>query len=321
MLSAITLVLIAAPVAVAAPADSGTVPNGVSAGGVDLSGLTLQQASDKLTADLEPHVTRELVVRAAGKRATLAQKESGLELDALTTAKRAIRSKVAGPVPVKLTYSAKSVTAFVDSLAAKTDRPARDATMRITLRKITTRRSVYGVTIPRDSVYRSLKKRLTTPGTSRLVQVKVKKVRAAINTNDLRERKGGTVITIDKRNFKLRLFKKLKFAKSYGVAIGQPAYPTPEGLFSIQNKQIDPVWSVPNSAWAGELAGTTVSGGSASNPLKARWMGITDGVGIHGTGQEWSVGTAASHGCLRMRVADVKALYPRVPVGTPVLIR
>jgi lipoprotein-anchoring transpeptidase ErfK/SrfK len=44
-------------------------------------------------------------------------------------------------------------------------------------------------------------------------------------------------------------------------------------------------------------------------------------VGIHGTAAEWSIGTAASHGCIRMRVADVIALYPKVPIGTAVLIR
>jgi lipoprotein-anchoring transpeptidase ErfK/SrfK len=50
-------------------------------------------------------------------------------------------------------------------------------------------------------------------------------------------------------------------------------------------------------------------------------MGIVGGVGIHGTAAEYSIGTAASHGCIRMRVADVIDLYPRVPVGTAVLIR
>ncbi|MGH2919521.1 MAG: L,D-transpeptidase, partial [Solirubrobacteraceae bacterium] len=66
---------------------------------------------------------------------------------------------------------------------------------------------------------------------------------------------------------------------------------------------------------------TTVGGGSAANPLKARWMGITGSVGIHGTGQDYSIGTRASHGCIRMHVWDVIALYNRVPIGTPVLIR
>ena len=108
--------------------------------------------------------------------------------------------------------------------------------------------------------------------------------------------------------------------RTYGVAVGQPGYPTPNGRFAIQSKQIDPVWSVPNSPWAGELEGSTVGGGSAANPLKARWLGVAGSVGIHGTGQDWSIGTRASHGCIRMHVADVKLLYRRVKVGTPVLI-
>jgi lipoprotein-anchoring transpeptidase ErfK/SrfK len=50
-------------------------------------------------------------------------------------------------------------------------------------------------------------------------------------------------------------------------------------------------------------------------------MGLADGVGIHGTSEDWSIGSDASHGCIRMHVWDVKELYARVSVGTPVLIR
>ena len=88
----------------------------------------------------------------------------------------------------------------------------------------------------------------------------------------------------------------------------------------IGSKQVDPVWSVPNSPWAGELAGTTVEGGTAENPLKARWMGITEGAGIHGTSETYSLGTAASHGCIRMAPGDVIDLFTRVNTGTPVLV-
>ena len=73
-------------------------------------------------------------------------------------------------------------------------------------------------------------------------------------------------------------------------------------------------------AWAGSLAGQTIPGGRYDNPLKARWMGIANGVGIHGTAEDWSIGSAASHGCIRMHVSDVVRLFPRVPIGTPVLI-
>ena len=89
---------------------------------------------------------------------------------------------------------------------------------------------------------------------------------------------------------------------------------------SIADKQVDPVWSVPNSAWAGELGGSTVAGGSLANPLKARWMGIYNGAGIHGTADEGSLGSAASHGCIRMSVLDVVDLYDRVPTGSPIYI-
>ena len=50
-------------------------------------------------------------------------------------------------------------------------------------------------------------------------------------------------------------------------------------------------------------------------------MGIANGVGIHGTAEDWSIGSRASHGCIRMHVSDVIDLYSRVPVGTPVLIK
>jgi lipoprotein-anchoring transpeptidase ErfK/SrfK len=77
---------------------------------------------------------------------------------------------------------------------------------------------------------------------------------------------------------------------------------------------------VPNSAWAGSLAGQVIPGGSPQNPLKARWLGIYAGAGIHGTSDDGSIGTAASHGCIRMHIPDVIDLYDRVPVGAPVYI-
>ena len=74
-------------------------------------------------------------------------------------------------------------------------------------------------------------------------------------------------------------------------------------------------------ALGGEMAGQQVAGGAWNNPLKARWMGVNGSVGIHGTGMPWSIGTRASHGCIRMTVPDVIDLFRRVSVGTPVLIR
>lgn len=326
------LVLACLPVAAAAAQDPPRIAPGVGAGGVDLSGLTVEQATAKLQGTLQDRLSQPIVVLAAGKRFTLGPAEAKVTLDALTSAKRALAAArpsstpAAGgtafgaDVPLAIRHSRLAVRAFSGRVAAAVARAPRDATLTIGLKRMQVRRARLGLALDRAALAASVDAALDAPSASRLIRPRTAKVSPAINADDLRARYR-TVITISKREFKLRLFKALKLRRSFGIAIGQPAYPTPEGRFRIVNKQIDPVWSVPNSPWAGELAGSTVAAGSAANPLKARWMGIVNGVGIHGTGQDWSIGTAASHGCIRMHVRDVKRLYQVVPVGTTVLIR
>jgi lipoprotein-anchoring transpeptidase ErfK/SrfK len=95
---------------------------------------------------------------------------------------------------------------------------------------------------------------------------------------------------------------------------------SPGGLHHILAKEVDPAWHVPHSAWAGALAGHVIPPGP-EDPLVARWMAIDElGDGIHGTNEPESIGSAASHGCIRMLVPDVIALYRRAPLGTPVFV-
>jgi len=312
--------LLVAPGAASA-ADPTNVPAGVSAGGVDLSGATLADAQARLEATIGPRVNQDLVLGAAGIPWALKAADAKLTFDALTTAKRALRAKQPGDVGLKLSHSRLAVRAFVAQVAAKVDKAPRDARVKITLTHIYRERGKHGRALDQAKVAADIDAALDDGVTApRHVHAVLGKTSPKINVNDL-QRVYGTVITVDKAHFKLRLFKRLKFSKSYSVAVGQPAYPTPTGLFHITDKQVNPTWNVPNSPWAGELQGTVVQGGSAANPLKARWMGIVNGVGIHGTGEDYSIGSAASHGCIRMHVADVEDLFPRVPVGTPVLIR
>nr|MBA3748639.1 L,D-transpeptidase [Solirubrobacterales bacterium] len=97
-------------------------------------------------------------------------------------------------------------------------------------------------------------------------------------------------------------------------------YPTPTGRFAVQTMQKNPAWNVPQSEWAGSLAGETIPSGDPRNPLVARWIGFNGGVGFHGTASSGSLGTAASHGCIRMSPPDVIDLFERVSTGTPVLV-
>ena len=294
---------------------------GVTVGGVDLSGATLEEATIRLQTGLTPRLERPVVLRAAGRRFVLTAKQSKLTFDAERSARRALNATAPGPVAPAIRHARLAVRAWLAAAAKTVYRAPRNARIRITLRHLRVSHSRPGKRLAEKALAKQVDAALDDAVLApRLVRTKLVPVAAKVRVKELR-RKYRTVITVDKSHFKLRLFKNLRISKRYGVAVGQPAYPTPSGLFSIANKQVNPVWSVPNSPWAGELQGTTVEGGSAANPLKARWMGIVNGVGIHGTGEDWSIGSRASHGCIRMHVSDVIDLYPRVPVGTPVLIR
>jgi lipoprotein-anchoring transpeptidase ErfK/SrfK len=146
----------------------------------------------------------------------------------------------------------------------------------------------------------------------------VDKVQPKVTTKELAKRYP-RVITINRGAFKLTLYHDLKPVKTYTIAVGRQGLETPAGRYNIQDKQINPSWHVPNSAWAGDLAGKVIPPGP-QDPIKARWMGIAGGAGIHGTDDVGSLGSAASHGCIRMAIPDVEALFDKVEVGDPVFI-
>ena len=322
----LALLVVAAPAAAQqppapTPAPEQRIAPGTKAGHLDVGGLTVPEASAKLQQSYGPALARNLSIQVAGRRFRLTMKHAKLAFDTALTAKHAY-AQPGADVPLVITWDRKRVRRLTDRIARTVYLAPRNATIRITLRHMVRKHSKTGRSLDGRALRAMVEAALVNadPASSRIIRPARKVLKAKVTADKLASAYP-TVITIDRAHFKLRLFKHLKFSKSYGVAVGQPAYPTPTGQFSIQDKQVNPAWTAPNSPWAGELAGTTTPGGSAANPLRARWMGITNGVGIHGTSQEWSIGSRASHGCIRMRVADVIDLYPRVPLGTPVLIR
>jgi lipoprotein-anchoring transpeptidase ErfK/SrfK len=315
----------AVPASAQAPLPGERIAAGITAAGLDVSGLTVDEAAGKLDGSYGDRLANGVVtVQAADITWTLKAPAADVGFDALTSAKRALyagRTAAGAPVdvPLQVTYSKGAVQRFTARIDKRLSRRARDATLKITIRRVRVTHSKRGRSINARALATQIEAALVDPRVARVFLPKLVSVKPKVTAEKLRA-SASTVITIKQSTFTLRLFKHLKVVKTYKVAVGQPAYPTPRGRFSIVSKQVNPVWSVPNSPWAGELAGTTVTGGSLQNPLKARWMGIANGVGIHGTGEDGSIGTRASHGCIRMHVSDVIRLYKRVPVGTPVLI-
>jgi lipoprotein-anchoring transpeptidase ErfK/SrfK len=126
-------------------------------------------------------------------------------------------------------------------------------------------------------------------------------------------------IVVDLGDLHLYLYRDGKLVKSYPVAAGQPAYPTPTGSYVVTSMQMNPTWLPPNSDWAKDAKPIPPG---VDNPLGTRWIGTSaPGVGIHGTPDDSSVGSYASHGCIRMHISDVEDLYAKVVIGMPVIIR
>lgn len=118
------------------------------------------------------------------------------------------------------------------------------------------------------------------------------------------ESKRRIVISIADR--KLAFVEGGQVVKIYPAAVGAEATPSPTGTFKIVSR-------VPNPTWYGPRQ--IVPPGKA-NPLGTRWIGLSrKGYGIHGTNNQSSVGHNVSHGCIRMRKADVEELFRRVAVG------
>lgn len=127
------------------------------------------------------------------------------------------------------------------------------------------------------------------------------------------------VIVVSTSANTLKLYNKGKLTKQYGVATGTGGYPTPHGQFRITLKRMNPTWVNPNSDWSKGMP--PYIGPGPNNPLGTRALNLNaSGIRIHGSPEAGSIGTNASHGCIRMLIPQSEELFEKVDVGTPVLI-
>src|SRR5205085_8263501 len=175
-----------------------------------------------------------------------------------------------------------------------------------------------GVSVNQPKLIGELTNALTAFNGPRELAIPVQPVRPKLGLYGL-SRRYSTYILVSRETFTLRLFKHLKLVKTYRIAVGRSGLETPAGEYAIDDKQINPSWHVPLSSWAGDLAGRIIPPGP-DDPIKARWLGFFNGAGIHGTEETWSIGSAASHGCIRMTIPDVEDLYDRVPLNSPIYV-
>lgn len=302
--------------------------------GMDVSGLSKEQSAAKLQAWEHKMMDRTIVARVSGKKHTVTAEQAGLTVNSKPALDAAWNDATNQDILHRAYNTRKGTTHQVPVTWNKAPRGllrtiakwAKDT--RVTPVPSAAVLELSGPVFIKGKKGRALHQtELFTGIQSRLKAKKDGTVKASFDyprpqtwtKNDAAKTLPASIIA-SQSAFRVRLYKGFRLEKTYGIAVGMPAHPTPNGRFTISNRQDCPVWSVPRSEWAGSLQGQIIPCGDPKNPILGRWLGVTDGVGFHGTADRGSIGSRASHGCLRMHIEDVKDLYPRVPLNTPVII-
>lgn len=337
-IAVIAAVLVVAVVAAGAylydRSQEGKIAGGVTIEGVEVGGMDADAAEAKLRRELLRPLDRPLRVTFGEESWKLSPAKLKVRADIHGAVEEAVAASREGDLPTRLgrylagddlelgldadiAYSHSAINKFVRQIAEDLDQEPRDASVDPGADELEVVASQPGRKVRDNRLERQLRDAVLGSG-SRTIVVHVHETKPEVTTTEVAQRYP-SYLTLDRGTFTLRLWRDLKLARTYTVAVGQEGLETPEGLYEIQAMEENPIWHVPESDWAGDLAGQTIPPGP-SNPIKARWMAIYEGAGIHGTEETASLGSAASHGCVRMAIADVEELYDEVEVGTPIFI-
>jgi len=311
------------------------IAEGVTIAGVDVGGLDQDEAVALVRKRLLAPLQQSLRVSYDGEDWELKGEKLKVRADVDEAVAEAVAESQDGGLPGRLvryvtggdvsesispqmSYSEPAVNQFVRDVAAEINREPRNADVEANGASLEVVAGEDGRKLRDNLLEKELKAAVLSARKPDAIVAKVRATKPEVTKGEVAA-EYPSYLTLDRSTYTLRLWENLKLAKTYTVAVGMEGLETPEGLYTIQAMEENPTWNVPESDWAGSLAGQSIPPGP-SNPIKARWMAIYEGAGIHGTEETSSLGSAASHGCIRMAIPDVEELYDRVEVGTPIYI-
>jgi lipoprotein-anchoring transpeptidase ErfK/SrfK len=335
LIAALLLVLVVGGAYAYDSSQKDKIAEGVTIGGVDVSGLGEGEARAKVHRKLVAPLKTSLGVSFEGKTWKLTGKQLKIRADLDAAVEEAVEDSQEGGLPGRLVryvsggeveesirpevaYSEPAVNRFVRRIAEEINREPENADVEASGESLEVVAGKSGRKLRDNLLEKDLKAAVLNANAPHAIEAEVRSLAPEITRQEVAAQYP-SYLTLDRDSYTLRLWKNLKLAKTYTVAVGAEGFATPEGLYQIESMEENPVWNVPESDWAGSLAGQTIPPGP-ENPIKARWMGIFEGAGIHGTEETSSLGTAASHGCVRMAISDVEELYEEVEIGTPVYL-
>ena len=156
---------------------------------------------------------------------------------------------------------------------------------------------------------------LKATGTSRVV-LPVLKVNPKVTTENMPRT---IVVRVDENT--LYLYEGFEVVRSWSVATAMPGWITPQGDWNLYRKAVNPTWYNPAlDSWGADLPAVVPGGPTAPMGTRALYITAPGLIRIHGTPADSSIGTYASHGCIRMHNWEIEELYPMVDVGTRVIV-
>jgi lipoprotein-anchoring transpeptidase ErfK/SrfK len=263
-------------------------------------------------AAVEDAFARPLIVRYGGRSWQRTPEELGARAHLDTAVQAALAARPGTTVSLEVSQSRSAARSWAEAIAESLDREARSSRIILRGARPFVTRSQAGLRLRQKDVAGRILQALDLHARGP-VELPVRRFEPQVTRAT-----AGPIVVIRRDSHKLFLYDGMRKVRKLGVATGQPSFPTPLGSFEIVTKQRNPTWYPPASGWAKSLEPVPPGPG---NPLGTRWMGLdVYAVGIHGTPDAASIGYSASHGCIRMQIADAEWLFERVEVGTPVFI-
>ncbi len=313
----------------------GTIPAGVTLAGTELGGMSSGEARDAIRTAVAAPLLKPVVVTADSQTVMFDPRSSvSIDVDAMvdqafssrrrsTYLQRVVHDLTGSSLPlaVQPRYSIDegALDSWLADVATRIDTKSRDASVTVADGVVRIKPSVVGRRTDVEAGGRALRAAFTFEGATaaeaRRIVVPVETIQPRITEGDV-----GKTIVVDLSQRRIRLYDGDKLEKTYPCAIGAPSYPTPQGVFVITQKRYMPTWVNPApNGWGADMPRSIPPGWG--NPLGTRALNLSaSAIRFHGTANIGSIGTAASKGCMRMRMADIEDFYRRVRVGTKVHI-
>jgi hypothetical protein len=302
---------------------------GTTIAGIDVSGMTHDEAEGAVRAKVAPQLRREITVRWRDESWTVTPRRLGARSNLTGVLSAAIEATDATSFldrmrmrflddqlgferRVAFTYPRRGARDLIDRISSVINLEPRDATVDYSTGWVDIVPDRVGYRVQEKASFRDLMGALQSDGGR--VPVSVKTLQPERSTEDFDE-----VLLVRIGENKLYLYENGSITHQWQVATGQPEYMTPTGLYSVTEKRYMPTWINPAPATWGASMPESIPPGP-DNPLGLRAINWSaPAIRFHGTSALYSLGFNASHGCVRMANEDVIKLYDMIDVGTPIV--